>query len=65
MMFRNNNSNLFRDFLTFTTNNPSGNNLRDARVVVMDSAFAIFDGLEDEIPGVESGILGGTNASLR
>ena len=52
-----------RDFLTFTGNAP-GNGLRDARVVVMDSAFAIFDGLDDEMPGVESGLLGGANTSL-
>ena len=39
-----------------------GHNLHDARVIVMDPAFAIF---EDEIPGVESGILGGSSSSLR
>jgi len=53
-----------RDFLTFTgnTGTVTSNGLRDARVVVMDNAFAIFDNLDDELPGVESGL--GTNSSL-
>ena len=48
-----------RDFLTFTG---AGAGMRDARVLVMDNTFAIFDGLDDELPGV--GLDGGMLGSL-
>ena len=50
-----------REFLQLTTGGlgGAGREGRDAtRVLVMDQGFAILDSLEDEIPGLESGILG-------
>ena len=38
--------------------------MRDAtRVLVMDQGFAILDSLEDEIPGLEGGLLGQAGGS--
>jgi len=55
--------NSIRDFLQLSGTggaNLTQNRLQDARVLVMDSGFAILDSLEDEIPGLESGGLLGT-----
>ena len=42
----------------------SRHDMRDAtRVLVMDQGFAILDSLEDEIPGLEGGLLGQAGGS--
>ena len=42
----------------------SRHDIRDAtRVLVMDQGFAILDSLEDEIPGLEGGLLGQAGGS--
>ena len=44
--------------------NSSRHDMRDAtRVLVMDQGFAILDSLEDEIPGLEGGLLGQAGGS--
>ena len=50
----------------FKTNftSSSRHDIRDAtRVLVMDQGFAILDSLEDEIPGLEGGLLGQAGGS--
>merc|ERR1712088_160395 len=58
-----------REFLQLTSgghglNVGSRHDMRDAtRVLVMDQGFAILDSLEDEIPGLEGGLLGQAGGS--